>query len=1828
MRNFRRIVLVFILAGAFAGLASLSLHLDKKYNSFSQKNRHMAAVSGSGSGLIGHWAFDDASGTNASDSSGNGRTASLQGGAGWSTGKIVGAVSLDGTNDYVDTGYSNSLGSFTAAVWYKSTNTQTSEIARAVAGNMTSGGGFWLIPEWANPSPIFAYGFISTSADNAALLFSQSEGFRSGWHHLAITYDGSSAKIYQDGSLREIRSVSLGSVPSGTSIKFGQRGDGLYYFKGLLDDARFYNRALSASEISELYNYTGDVSVNTVDPDNDIPIQTNSVIPAESPAGDITDTVITPDATKYSLKINKTGNGTVNGSGVSCTLSICNTTHNEGTSLTLTSSPSSGYSFSGWSGACSGTGSCGLTMNSDKTVNVVFTKNPTPEIVIEQEPETPPSQVVNPVVPVEVGSQEGTEWYVSPSGSVSGEGTASKPWDLRTALCGGRPFYLVDGVCSSNHVVKVKPGDTIWLRGGNYTEGVSGEWQNNYSIISTLTGSSGKYITVRQYPGERAALNIRTLLVKGSYGIYRDFEISGSDPDHVSAYDGSLPNDVLGHSAISSSGPYNKFINLVLHDATGFGIGMSASSYGSEAYGNIVYYNGWQGTDRGHGHGFYVQNTGAAQILEDNIVFGNYQNGIQMRGAGNSSRFNFIGNTSFNNGILSRNREGNNITAADDTQRIDVIGNMTYNSYYASDRTGTVKFGATTLDMRNNYFPEYTWIANSPSSLTFTDNFLSGPTTLVYFPSTMANANWNRNTYYSEQLRYTPFNGSYFDQWKSSTGYDQNSVYTIGKPTGVKVFVKPNKYEQGRANITVYNWAKNSSVAVNVSSVLPIGTRYEVRNAQDFYGSPVLSGTYQGGNLNLPMSGLSLAQPKVFTGQNVELTGPEFNVFVLLPVGWSDQVQNIVVTPVLSPSGGEFTGTQAVSISSATDGATIYYTLDGSIPTEQSARYTSPINISQYSVIRAKAFKSGMTSSGTVTAIFTKSIGDTNNSAPVVNSGADKNVNLPAQSVLTGSASDDGLPGNTLTTLWSSVTGSGEATFSSPSSLFTVVNFSAPGTYILRLTANDGELSSSDDLTINALAPVYTVARDDRVKTTEGVNVRGTPIITNSNILGSQTRGVIGTIIDGPRIASGYVWWDVNYDSGADGWSVENYLEKYIPPISYFSLAVFSSGSGVGAVTSESGINCHSGQGADCSESLVSGTRVVVNALPAEDSVFLEWAGCDNVTGLSCEIVMNSDKSVSASFGPKPPPPDIRAPQIFQISEDSVTPSSFTVSWITDEPSDTQVEYGLTSSYVDATSREIAMLTSHSASLTGLESDTTYHYRVISRDAAGNPAVSADRTFTTVKSLPAEDTVNPVISDVQIGSVTATEAVVSWTTDEPADSKAEYGLDTELGQINSNTALKTRHELTLTGLSRKTKYYVKVISADEAGNTAVSDVINFSTKARLGKPPKIKNVSISFGSVILSWENPTEYELFRKVAIFKDTEELADDPDDNYKVKETTASSWKDNDVAAGSTYYYAIYAVDDLGNYSEPEFITVKVPDISTDDEQPGPSESPSSNPEATDAPDAGSENTDTGQGDGSSSQNGSSSGSSGNSGSGQTTRGGSARNTSTGRRVPTQGAPFTSVPQIPQVIVPVPASFITETLYYGDTGHQVKELQEILISKGYLAVSLNTGYYGPDTQAAVGRYQCASGIICSGGGYGSFGPLTKSRMNAELTGGAPVVSASPSVAPLTEQLPPQSVSPEPSPVTVSSPAGFIFYRDLTNGSVGADVKALQQYLNVSGFSVASVGPGSPGQETTYFGSATARAVTKFQEFYRDEVLTPFNLRRGTGYFGPSTRKKMNELQ
>ena len=89
-----------------------------------------------------------------------------------------------------------------------------------------------------------------------------------------------------------------------------------------------------------------------------------------------------------------------------------------------------------------------------------------------------------------------------------------------------------------------------------------------------------------------------------------------------------------------------------------------------------------------------------------------------------------------------------------------------------------------------------------------------------------------------------------------------------------------------------------------------------------------------------------------------------------------------------------------------------------------------------------------------------------------------------------------------------------------------------------------------------------------------------------------------------------------------------------------------------------------------------------------------------------------------------------------------------------------------------------------------------------------------------------------------------------------------------------------------------------------------------------------------------------------------------------------------------------------------------------------------------------------------------------------------------------------------------------------------------------------------------------------------------------------------------------------------------YTWARNLTIGSTGDDVRQLQRFLNGDPQTqVATAGVGSPGNESSYYGPATARAVSKFQEKYASAVLAPFGLSKGTGGFYTSTRKQANSM-
>jgi hypothetical protein len=103
------------------------------------------------------------------------------------------------------------------------------------------------------------------------------------------------------------------------------------------------------------------------------------------------------------------------------------------------------------------------------------------------------------------------------------------------------------------------------------------------------------------------------------------------------------------------------------------------------------------------------------------------------------------------------------------------------------------------------------------------------------------------------------------------------------------------------------------------------------------------------------------------------------------------------------------------------------------------------------------------------------------NQAPSVSAGADQAITLPATASLHGTLTDDGLPNppGAVTTSWSQLSGPGTVSFGNASAVDTTATFSAPGSYVLRLTANDGGLSANDDVTVqvNGQVPIAVVTR-------------------------------------------------------------------------------------------------------------------------------------------------------------------------------------------------------------------------------------------------------------------------------------------------------------------------------------------------------------------------------------------------------------------------------------------------------------------------------------------------------------------------------------------------------------------------------------------------------------------------------------------------------------------------------------------------------------------------------------------------------------------------------
>jgi hypothetical protein len=196
------------------------------------------------SNLVGYWPMDETSGSTVYDASKNNNNGTLIDGPTRTTGKMGGALSFNGTSQYVTISPPNPDSYVSVSAWFKRQGVPT--------------GGYHIVFMQGTQIEISvpdSSGQIRTGVTTVTLgrqVFNSGSGLTDGnWHFLALTYDGSYLRAYIDGTKTLEQSVT-GALQTGSATNIGYFPS--YYANGFIDDVRIYNRALSATEIKNLFN--------------------------------------------------------------------------------------------------------------------------------------------------------------------------------------------------------------------------------------------------------------------------------------------------------------------------------------------------------------------------------------------------------------------------------------------------------------------------------------------------------------------------------------------------------------------------------------------------------------------------------------------------------------------------------------------------------------------------------------------------------------------------------------------------------------------------------------------------------------------------------------------------------------------------------------------------------------------------------------------------------------------------------------------------------------------------------------------------------------------------------------------------------------------------------------------------------------------------------------------------------------------------------------------------------------------------------------------------------------------------------------------------------------------------------------------------------------------------------------------------------------------------------------------------------------------------------------------------------------------------------------
>ena len=174
-------------------------------------------------------------------------------------------------------------------------------------------------------------------------------------------------------------------------------------------------------------------------------------------------------------------------------------------------------------------------------------------------------------------------------------------------------------------------------------------------------------------------------------------------------------------------------------------------------------------------------------------------------------------------------------------------------------------------------------------------------------------------------------------------------------------------------------------------------------------------------------------------------------------------------------------------------------------------------------------------------------------------------------------------------------------------------------------------------------------------------------------------------------------------------------------------------------------------------------------------------------------------------------------PAITEAPAVAVDSFSATVTWKTERPCSSFVDFGLTQDEYTEEQGTSDLVEDHSVTVEGLDPETTYYYQVKTIDVDGNVSYSSVTSFVTLEA--------PKVSEMEVTDIRLYDATVTWKTNKETTTQLQYGTTTDYGLTYTDTSGSTsfNHSVKLSNLADGTTYHLRVFAEDAAGNRFNSD---------------------------------------------------------------------------------------------------------------------------------------------------------------------------------------------------------------------------------------------------------------------------------------------------------------------------------------------------------------------------------------------------------------------